>query len=242
MKIIIQKGEKYSAKEFFNKIIDLEYIDGITLNVAKTTDNILVVFNLASSSSVLIKNIFTSSYEQMKNLEIIRLESVIRYLDQIHYPKKVLLNLIPYKPIQLTEEQNKLLMIEYENYASQLEEMLKNLNIDIYIHSASRSLLEVVRRKEIPCQYGFAIVGYDLNYIDVDYYVFTVEMLNFPLMKQQINLKKKVMIYVQNDYELSIVYDLFIENKKSSVTEELSKEIYVIGNYPELLQKMFISN
>lgn len=104
MKLIIQKGEKYTNEDFFKQVIHYEYIDGITLNVAKTNDDVLVVFNLASSSNVLIKNIYESSYQQLKNLEVISLETVIRYLSQINYPKKILLNLIPYKLMQLTED------------------------------------------------------------------------------------------------------------------------------------------
>lgn len=239
MKLIIQKGEKYTNEDFFKQVIHYEYIDGITLNVAKTNDDVLVVFNLASSSNVLIKNIYESSYQQLKNLEVISLETVIRYLSQINYPKKILLNLIPYKLMQLTEEQNKLLIEEYKTYARLLKNCLQDINLQIGIHSVSRSLLEFVRKSNITTSFGFAVVGYDLNYIDVDYYIFTVDMLNLPLIKQQIGLGKDVIIYIQNDFELSFIYDMFLGAKKTDLTKEIYKDVHLMGNYPEVLKKTF---
>ena len=43
----------------------------------------------------------------------------------INYSKKVYLNLVPFRQLQLTEEQNKVLMLEYEKYANYVYEHSK---------------------------------------------------------------------------------------------------------------------
>ena len=241
MELIIQKSIKYSVNDFFNKIIYLDYIDGIALNIFKTKDNVLITFNLINNQESLLQNIYNSNYENLQNLEVIKLEIVINYLESINYSKKVYLNLVPFRQLQLTEEQNKVLMLEYEKYANNLADILKNSKLNLYLHSVSRDLLDIVRTKEIDCQFGFAIVGYDLNYIDVNYYVFTVEMLNFPLIKQELDLKKKVVIYIGNDYEMSLVYDLLLGSKKDKLANYIKDKISLMGNYPDLLQKTFLN-
>ncbi len=239
MKLIIQKSIKYSMDDFLDKIINLDYVSAISLNVTKTKDDVLVISNLTTTPEVIINNIYNSSYAKLKEFEVAKLEDVIRYLNYIDYKGKVFINLIPNEQPQLTEEQNKLLKIEFDNYAFELEKILTSCKVNIYIHSASRSLLKVIKGK-INCQFGFIITENDLNYIDVDYYIFTVDTLNIPLMKQQIDLGKDVLIYLQDDYGLSLVYDVFFGDKKTSVTSDMAKKIYLIGNYPEVFKKMFL--
>ena len=147
MELIIQKSIKYSVNDFFNKIIYLDYIDGIALNIFKTKDNVLITFNLINNQESLLQNIYNSNYENLKNLEVIKLETVINYLESINYSKKVYLNLVPYRQLQLTEEQNKALMLEYEKYANNLADILKNSKLNLYLHSVSRDLLDIVRNK-----------------------------------------------------------------------------------------------
>lgn len=241
MKLIVQKNSKYTLSDFFSRVIYFDYVDGIILNVAKTLDNVLVVLNLTSGEESFTKTVYSNEFIKLKGLEIVPLSEVIRYLNRINYSKKVILNIIPYQPIQLTEEQNKLLLEEYKMYVKNLKEILNGSNINIYIHSVSRTLIDFMKQDDLKVKYGFAIVGFDLNYIDVDYYVFTVQMLNFPLLKQQIDNQKEVMIYIGTDYELSYLYDIFLGDKKTNLTEEIFKSIYIIGDYPEILHKTFLT-
>ena len=58
MKLIVQKNSKYVLPEFFSKIINYDYLDGISLNVVKTQDNVLVVVNLSSTVSFYVKTVY----------------------------------------------------------------------------------------------------------------------------------------------------------------------------------------
>lgn len=111
----------------------------------------------------------------------------------------------------------------------------------MYLHSDSRSLLEIIKKEKIDTKLGFQIVGFDLNYIDVDYYVFTTDMLNLPLIKQQIDLNKEVMIYIENEYDVSYLYDLFKGKEKNDLSIFISNHINLIGKYPAILNKIFLT-
>lgn len=241
MKIVVQKNSKYVLPEFFSKVINYDYVAGIALNVVKTKDNVLVVINLSGQETSYVKTVYANNFVSLKGFEVVPLMEVIKYLKRINYKKKIFLDIIPYQPIKLTEEQNILLKEEYEEYARNLKEIVdSNLGLDIYIHSVSRTLINIIRNENMQAKFGFAIVGFDLNYIDVDYYVFTVEMLNFPLMKQELDNNKEIMIYVGTDYELSYLYDISRGDKKTSLTEEIFKSAYIMGNYPEILKTTFL--
>ena len=240
MKLIVQKNVKYTLKEFFDEIINYDYLEGIALNVVKTKDNVLVVVNLSSQNPSFVKTVYSNEFVNLKGFEMFPLFEIINYLDKIGYKKKVILDIIPYQPIKLTEEQNKLLVDEYKEYARNLKEIFINCNLDIYIHSISRTLIEFIKRENVKGKIGFAIVGFDLNYIDVDYYLFTVEMLNFPLMKQQLDSNKDVIIYFGTEYELSYVYDISKGNNKTKLTEHVFKDVYIMGDYPEILKETFL--
>ncbi|MBQ8472102.1 MAG: hypothetical protein IJ501_01215 [Bacilli bacterium] len=240
MKILAQKNTKYTLSEFFSNVINYDYVSGIVLNVVKTSDNVLVVINLSSGEESYVKTVYSNEFLNLKGFEMAPLKEVINYLKRINYKRKVTLNIIPYLPIQLTEEQNKMLFLEYQEYARNLKKIINNSNLDMYIHSVSRSLIELIKKENLKSKLGFAIVGFDLNYIDVDYYVFTVEMLNFPLMKQQLDNSKEIMVYMGTDYEISYLYDIFKGNKRTDLTKEIANNIYLIGNYPEVLNKTFL--
>lgn len=240
MKLIVQKNVKYTLKEFFSEIINYDYLDGIALNIVKTKDNVLVVINLSSQSSTFVKTISSNEVVNLKGFEMIPLLEIMTYLDKIGYKKKVILNIIPYQPIRLTEDENKLLVEEYKQYAKNLKEMTENSNLDIYIHSISRTLVNFLKHENIKAKLGFAFGGFDLNYIDVDYYLFTVDMLNFPLMKQQLDNNKEVIIYIGTEYELSYVYDISRGNKMTKLTDEVFKNTYLMGDYPEILKATFL--
>lgn len=241
MNLLVQKSSKYTLSEFFSKIIKYKYLDGIGLNVVKTIDNILVVVNLSNSEASYIKTVYSNNFLDLKGFEVVPLSEVINYLKKIDYKGKIFLDIIPYQPIKLTEEQNKILILEYKEYARNLKDIInKNQGLDIYIHSISRILIDFIRKEEIAAKFGFAIVGFDLNYIDVDYYVFSVEMLNFPLIKQELDRGKEIIVYIGTQYELSYVYDIFKGEKKTDLSEKIFKRIYIMGDYPEILKETFL--
>ena len=95
MNLIIQKSIKYNMQDFFNKVIDLDFVDGISMNVGVTKDDEIVIFNLSSGNDELVKSIYSNTYTELKNLELVMLEDVLNYLNNIKYKGRVMLNIIP---------------------------------------------------------------------------------------------------------------------------------------------------
>ena len=146
---MFKKSVRYSVQDFFQTVINLDYLDGISLNVFKTKDDILVTFNLILNSESLLQSISSSTFNEIQNLEIIRLDTVISYLSSISYKKKVYLNLVSFKELQLNEEQNKKAMFEFDLYTTKLLKIINNSGLNIYIHSVSRDLLDILKSKKV---------------------------------------------------------------------------------------------
>ncbi len=241
MNLIIQKNINYNIQDFFNKVINLDYIDGVSLNVCVTKDDEIVVFNLTSGNDELVKSIYKNTYNELKNLELVKLEEIINYLNQIKYKPKTMLNLIPIEYKCVTEEESKALYNRINKYANNLENIFKNKdNLNLYLHSTSRSLINILNKKKIKCHLGYAITTTDLSYIDVSYFVFSYEMINLVLIKQELEKKKKIFLYVGSAYEISSVFDYLKGDKMTDLAKEIYDLIYIMGDYPELLKKTFL--
>ena len=241
MKLIIQKSIKYNMQDFFNKVIDLDFVDGISMNVGVTKDNEIVIFNLSSGNDELVKSIYSNTYKELKNLELVTLEEVLNYLNKINYKGRVMLNIIPLEHKCITEEETKALMEKIKQFINNLESLLKDkTNLDMYLHSTSRNLITLLKNKGLKAKIGFAVTTTDLNYIDTDYYVFAYEMINLILIKQEIDLKKDVYLYLGSAYEMSSIFDYLRGDKATPLARELYDKLNLIGDYPDIMKKTFL--
>ena len=241
MNLIIQKSIKYNIQDFFNTVINLDFVDGISLNVGVTKDDKIVIFNLSSGNDELVKSIYSNTYNELKNLEMIMLDDVLSYLSKINYKGRVMLNIIPLEHKCITEDETKALMEKIKLFLNNLENILKDkTNLDMFIHSTSRNLVTLLKNKGLKIKIGFAVTTTDLNYIDVEYYVFAYEMINLILIKQEIDLKKEVFLYLGSAYEISSIYDYLRGDKATDLAKELYNELNLMGDYPELMKKTFL--
>ncbi len=241
MNLIIQKSIKYNMQDFFNKVIDLDFVDGISMNVGVTKDNEIVIFNLSSGNDELVKSIYSNTYKELKNLELVTLEEVLNYLNKINYKGRVMLNIIPLEHKCITEEETKALMEKIKLFINNLETLLKNkTNLKMYLHSTSRNLITLLKNKGLKASIGFAVTTTDLNYIDTDYYVFAYEMINLILIKQELDLKKDVYLYLGSAYEMSSIFDYLRGDKATPLARELYDKLNLIGDYPDIMKKTFL--
>ena len=241
MNLIIQKSIKYNIQDFFNTVINLDFVDGISLNVGVTKDDKIVIFNLSSGNDELVKSIYSNTYNELKNLEMIMLDDVLSYLSKINYKGRVMLNIIPLEHKCITEDETKALMEKIKLFLNNLENILKDkTNLDMFIHSTSRNLVTLLKNKGLKTKIGFAVTTTDLNYIDVEYYVFAYEMINLILIKQEIDLKKEVFLYLGSAYEISSIYDYLRGSKATDLAKKLYNELNLMGDYPEIMKKTFL--
>ncbi len=241
MNLIIQKSIKYNMQDFFNKVIDLDFVDGISMNVGVTKDDEIVIFNLSSGNDELVKSIYSNTYTELKNLELVMLEDVLNYLNNIKYKGRVMLNIIPLEHKCITEEETKALMEKIKKFINNLESLLKDkTNLHMYLHSTSRNLITLLKNKGLKASIGFAVTTTDLNYIDTDYYVFAYEMINLILIKQELDLKKEVYLYLGSAYEMSSIFDYLRGDKATPLARELYDKLNLIGDYPDTMKKTFL--
>ena len=241
MNLIIQKSIQYNIQDFFNKVINLDYIDGISLNVGVTKDEKIVVFNLSSGNEELLKSIHHNTYNQLKNLEMVMLDDILSYLNKNNYKDKVMLNLIPIEYKCVTEDETKALFEKINRYVNNLLTIFKDKkNLNLYVHSTSRSLINLLSEKDKNIHLGFAITTTDLNYIDVKYFVFSYEMINLTLIKQELDLGKEIFLYVGSTYEMSSIYDYLRGDKKTKLADEIYDKLFIMGDYPQILKKTFL--
>lgn len=241
MNLIIQKSIQYNIQDFFNKVVTLDYINGISLNVGVTKDEKIVVFNLSSGNEELLKAINHNTYNQLKNLEMVILEDILFYLNKNNYKMKVMLNLIPIEYKCVTEEETKVLYEKVDRYANNLIKIFQDKNnLNLYIHSTSRSLINILKEKNKNLHLGFAITTTDLNYIDVNYFVFSYEMINLTLIKQELDLGKEIFLFIGTAYEMSSVYDYLRGAKKTKLADLVYDKLFIMGDYPEILKKTFL--
>ena len=126
-------------------------------------------------------------------------------------------------------------------FINNLETLLKDkTNLDMYLHSTSRNLITLLKNKGLKAQIGFAVTTTDLNYIDTDYYVFAYEMINLILIKQELDLKKDVYLYLGSAYEMSSIFDYLRGDKATPLARELYDKLNLIGDYPDIMKKTFL--
>ena len=79
---------------------------------------------------------------------------------------------------------------------------------------------------------------YETNYIDVDFYIFSPEMLSYPILKQQLEFNKEAMISSRGCGEMMIIYNFFNSLPQNEATE-LFNSISFISDYPLIIYKLF---
>ncbi len=240
MKIIAQKSAAMNSEDFFNNALSKNYIDGINLNVALTSDNKIVVFNNTSTEQAIINTIDNSTLDQLGNYDIITLEETLDQLNQKQSTKEIYINVIPFKTGILTDETIEKVINKMNQYIDNLKTIIeKHSNLPIHVHSINRNLVSMMKNKIKNIPVGFVIYTGDLNFIDVNYYVFTMNVYDEAIIDQLLQKNKGIILYINSDYYLSIVYQGFIQEQQNEVVTKLIDQISIISNYPEIIYKLF---
>lgn len=240
MKIIAQKSNAMNSEEFFRNALTTNYIEGINLNIALTKDNQIVVFNTTSVSDAIVNTIDNSTLSELNNYDIITLEDTLNKLNQENITKDIYINVIPFKTGILTDENIQQTVIKMNLYIDNLKTIIdKFTRLTIHVHSINRNLVSMLKNKLKNKQIGFVIYVGDLNFIDVNYYVFTMNVYDEAIIDQLLKKNKNILIYIHSDYYLSVVYQGFLKEQENKVITKLVDKIGIISNYPEIIYKLF---
>lgn len=240
MKIIAQKTNNLTTSDFLKNSLKKDFIDAMSLSVTYTKDNKIVVYNAPSSGSAITNTINISTLSELQGYEITLLEDLLRELSTSTKQKALYINLAPYNPGILSDENIELVTNRMNEYIEELKRVVDQYpKITTYIHSINRSLVTILKEKLSTHKIGFAVTGADITFVDVDYYVFLATTQNDLIIDTLLKNNKEVIIYVYSDYFISYLYEHYLGEKSTPYLQQTFEKLGFMGNYPEIIYKVF---
>lgn len=240
MKIIAQKNSDSNTIEFLKNSIQKDSIYGINLNIAYTKDNKIVVFNISSTSQAIINTIESSTLKELNNYEIILLDDILSKLSKYQFDKRIYINIVPSNNLVINDENIIEITKRMNEYVNELITIIdKYQNLTIQLHSTSQSIINILKQKTNNIKIGFVIYGDNLNYIDVNYYIITMNTFNDNIINLLLKNNKEVIIYIYSDYYISYIYEHYLGEKSTPHLQQVFKSLGIMTNYPEIVYKIF---
>lgn len=240
MKIISQQTDAMNTYDFWNNAIDKNYIDAISLNIAFTKDNQILTYTITVNNDATINTIENSTLIELKNYELELFEDTLKSLNLKKFSKDIYINIAPFRTGPITDENIQEITERMNLYIDKIKEIIdKYPNLKIHLHSISRVLVTMIQQKIKNHRIGFVIHEQDLNFIDVDYYVMTMNAFNDTIIDLLVKENKEVILYIHSDYYISFVYNHYLSEKSTAHLQEVFQKINILTNYPEIIQKVF---
>ena len=86
---------------------------------------------------------------------------------------------------------------------------------------------------------GSVVFNRDADFIDVDYYVITMNAFDDAIIDLLLQNNKDVLLYVYSDYYISYIYDHYLGEKSTPYHQEIFAKIKIITNFPGIVNKVF---
>lgn len=239
MKIISHKNINYDYNTFISSTANNPIIDGILFDVLMTKDKRILIYTPYGNYVENIETIQSNTYQNIKTLDIIPLEVVLSKFNNSN--QKIILNLLPIISNTLSSDTFQNVNKLNEDYVLAVKSIIEKFpSINFYLCSAYDNLVYQIKRVTPNKKIGFVINNLSTTYIDVDFYIFTVNVLNEQIINQQLSLSKEVMIYIISCTDMNTVMK-GIEKRSMLGTINMTalNDVYFISNYPELFWKLF---
>ena len=241
MRIIAQKTDALNTNDFLNNAIEKDYIDAIALNIAITKDNKILTYNVNTNIDANINTIESSTLEELQNYEIEPLENTLENLNQKNMTKDIYINVNPFRTGPLTDYNIQETTEKMNLYIDLIAESINQFpNLKIHLHSINRSIVTIMKQKIKNRRIGFVIYNSDLNFVDVDYYIMTMNSFNDTIIDLLLKEKKETILYIHTDYYLSFIYDHYMGDRSTPYLQQVFKQLGLLTNYPEITYKIFI--
>ncbi len=240
MRIIAQKTNSLTTSDFLKNSLGKDFIDAMSVSVTYTKDNKIVVYNAPTSDGAITNTINISTLGELQGYEIVLLEVMLKELNTSSKQKALYINLAPYNPGVLSDENIEYVSKRMNEYVSELKRVIQLYpKVTVHIHSINRNLISILKEKMPTNRIGFAVTGADITFVDVDYYVLLATVQNDLIIDTLLKNKKEVIIYVYSDYYISYLYDHYLGEKSTPYLQETFEKLGFMGNYPEIIYKVF---
>lgn len=239
MKIISHKNINYNYDSFINSTVNNPIIDGILLDILMTEDKRILVYNTNENYADNINTIQSSTYQTIKDFDVIPLEEVLSKFNNSN--QKIILNLLPIISNTLSSDTFQNVNKLNEDYVLTVKSAIEKFPLlNFYLCSAYDNLVYQIKRITSNKKIGFVINNLSTTYIDVDFYIFTVNVLNEQIINQQLSMNKEVMIHIMGCNDMNVIMkEIQKRSMLDTINMALLRSIYFISNYPELFWKLF---
>lgn len=240
MKIIAQQTDALNTYDFWNNVIEKDYIYAMALNVALTQDNRILTYNITANDEAITNTIENSTLAQLQNYELELFEDTLKSLSERNLKKDIYVNIAPFRTGPLTEENIQATTERMNLYIDEIKRIIDSYpNLTVHLHSINRSLVTILKDKIKNHRIGFVISNRDLNFIDVDYYVMTMNAFNDTIIDLLLSENKEVILYVYSDYYVSFVYNHYMGPNSTPQLQRTFEQLKILTNYPEIINKVF---
>lgn len=240
MKIIAQQTNYLNTYDFWNNIIKKDYIHGMSINIALTKDNQILTYNITDNDSSIINTIENSTLNQLNNYETQLLDDTLNSLNNLNITKDIYVNIAPFRIGVLTNENIKEVTDRINLYIDKIKEIInKYPTLTINLHTNNRNILTILKQKITNHRIGYVIHNQDLNFIDVDYYLITMNAFDDIIIDLLLKENKEVLLYINSNYDIYYIYNHYIGEKSTTYLQQIFKKLKIISNYPEIINKVF---
>jgi len=195
MRIIAQKTNSLTTSDFLKNSLGKDFIDAMSVSVTYTKDNKIVVYNAPTSDGAITKTINISTLGELQGYEIVLLEVMLKELNTSSKQKALYINLAPYNPGVLSDENIEYVSKRMNEYVSELKRVIQLYpKVTVHIHSINRNLISILKEKMPTNRIGFAVTGADITFVDVDYYVLLATVQNDLIIDTLLKKKKEVIM------------------------------------------------
>lgn len=243
MRIIAQQTDALNTYEFWDNVASNDFIDGMSLNIAFTYDNQILTYNLDVNNEASINTIESSNLNQLTNYDLQPFDVTMKNLNERNIGKDIYINIAPFRTGPLTEKNIENDTKRMNLYVDKIKEIIdKYPNLKIHLHSINRSILSILQQKIKNHRIGYVITNRDLTFVDVDYYVMTMNAFNDTIIDLLLKENKEVILYISSDYYISYIYQHYRGEKSTAYLQQVFNQLGIMTNYPEIIHRVFAEN
>lgn len=235
MSIIAFKNNTQNSAEFLREINATNYIDGIIIQVTMTKDGTIIAFGQDALAVNSIETLQNSQFSDLQQVYAIPdLDSLLRLFRNCQ--KRIIINVAPLLSPILSDATVQEFNQRNTEYTTKINNILSShQNLNISLHSINNHTVFFLKQNVKNFLIGLEISDESYNFMEVDYYVFPANLLEYQIINQQLNLNKEVMISIETGNDLELAYQFFNKPEPKALVPRLT----LITSYTRIVNNIF---
>lgn len=240
MNIIVQKTDFYLDDVFFNEIINDQGINGVSFNIVFNKEHEILIYNYTSSIPYMLQKIQNVPLQNLEQGNILYLKDALTKIQRNRSDLLIYLNIIPYSINIIDESTLQQISNMNQEYTAELNELLELFHdLNISVHSVSRSLILLMQQKIPTLRVGMIVDNSDLTPADVDYYVFPTYMIDDNIFEELIRFNKGILIFISDENDLAVITKTYNSPESTAFSQTILPYLSFMANHSILIQKIF---